>query len=1071
MEKEQYIVSPGRIGFQSLDESCDSGLADGESTTVVKGGLNTKKLVLIVGSIIAVGVIAAVGVGLGVAILNKDDLPPGTGTTPSPSENDPIDGEWTYWDKWSDCSLTCGGGTQVRRRTCSAPPPLFGGKVCPGKDILTRECSKWNCPDCGRICPNGGTLSKDCDVCLCQQEVLFGTVRDTNNIPLHGVDVYLSYKQWEPVATTNYWGEYRVQSLCVSATKLLFRKEGFLQNETMPVSLNTTHHQAHSFLRKYEKPRITKQPVNKYRFVGQSSTLCCQAKGFPTLMKYSWYKDGKQISQDLSSGTLRLPNLQKMDEGIYSCMAESEAGIVKSESVLVNVKDVSKDTCDKYPVSKKERLPAGCFATVNGVQQNEVDIGQCVQLPCITSTDIDNGTCEEWWPSKCCNVETVDRIEVTCPDFTYSLNKIETCGCSLGTTVTRVTAFAYGIRNGTRVPFQRGKVFVDGGKLTYSSSSGMLSFSIPFEKTEVTLSLQEDIKGEFLDSIKTLKLTPGKMMTVNVILPLRPIPVSFNTRMGLSIPLNNVDGADRVATVSIPSDSMLDKDGNKYEGAANAFVNFMDPRKLEDLQAADGSFTTLDDNGNAAPLETFGMFRMHFEDNSGSELSLSGPITTQMDASLFNISQDKDGNPDLSMWHLDPNTGKWVEQGAFRYVQTQGKRRLLAKTLIEGTIDPSSIPKIDLMYTSVTSKTISRPIYSNCDKNRIIGYTYSRYIQKNPPAPKDDACYVRVRTYTDFTLTDYLKGVTVTAITKELNGPRFKGISTSSTDENGIACVEIFCNSIVYLYTTFGTQMYATDQHSLPDNYPFKNIQNLTQVQFTSIDPYINQPRSDKMYSPAYDFKKKPQCEKPSFSDGLFQFAPIKKENRLETSLRINVLDQRLAWYTRPVEDPLHKSCFIKLNIKSNIHSFDIISKSFIQDDPSQRDEYGTYFTSPYWDETTDRRYSKAACIEFRCSGLVVDGATKTQNVPTLVYIYVASDEGARCTIDSSSVAVNQTGMGNSYVFLANPRDQYGQQYGVFIRNQPADDVRQMCESGTTSGSVSSTMKPDKNPAFQLTCI
>ncbi|XP_021356184.1 cartilage intermediate layer protein 1-like [Mizuhopecten yessoensis] len=1056
MEKSPYAVK----GFS--DEPSVS------TTTVVKGGFNTKKLVLIVGSVIAVGVIAAVGVGVGVAVLNKDDASnEGGGTTPSP-KRDPIDGEWTHWDKWSDCSVTCGGGTQVRRRTCGAPPPFFGGKVCPGKDIQTRECSKWNCPDCGRVCPTGGTLSKDCDVCLCQQEVLFGTVRDTNNIPLHGVNVYFSYKEWEPVATTNYWGEYRVQSLCASATKLLFRKEGFMQNETLPVSVNVTFHKANGVLRKYEKPRITKQPSNKYRFVGTSATLCCEAEGYPSKITYSWLKNGVQVASSLSQGTLSFPNLANSDQAQYTCVAESTAGIVKSETVQITVKDMSKDTCNRYPVPKKERLPAGCYVLVNGAKENEVDIGECAQLPCITSTDIDNGTCDEWWPSKCCNVETVDIIEVTCPDFTYSLNKIEACGCSIGTVVSRITGIAFGIRNGSQVPFARGKVYVDGADTTYTSSGGMFTFTVPFEKKRVTLSFQEDIHNEFLDAIKPLEITPGGTMDVKVVLQLRPIPSTFNTRMGMSIPINNLDGAVPISTVSIPQDAMLDEDGNKFEGEANVFVGVMDPRKMEDLQSSDGEFTSSDEQGNPVPLETFGMFQFHFEDKTGKGLFLSGPITTQMDASLFNISNDKNGNPDLSMWHLDPNTGSWVEEGKFKYVQSQGRRKLLATT-IEGIIDPNNIPDLILTYTKVTSRKVRRSYQINADKP--VQYRYETIISRDPNAIKDGACFVRVRVYNGFKLLNPLRGVTVRAVTQELSGPRFKVKSDATTNDHGIACVGIFCNSKVFLYIPDQPQMYATDKHGLPNTYMFKNIHNLTQVEFISVDPYVGEQRSsDKTYSPVYDYKQLQVCIS-SASGGYFQFAPIKKENRLEPALgSLNIHNKRQAWYPRPVSDPLHKSCFIKINIKSNIHSFDIITKSFIQDDPSQRDEYGTYFTSPYWDESTDRRYSKAACIEFRCAGLVVDGATKTQNVPTLVYIYVASDEGARCTVDSRAVQVNQTGLGNSFLFMADPSDMYGERFGVFVRSQPADEVRRMCESGTTSGAVSTTMKPNKNPALQLTC-
>ena len=57
-----------------------------------------------------------------------------------------VDGNWSDWNDWSDCPVTCGGGVQNRSRTCTSPPPAFGGRPCPGESDETRPCNERPCP-------------------------------------------------------------------------------------------------------------------------------------------------------------------------------------------------------------------------------------------------------------------------------------------------------------------------------------------------------------------------------------------------------------------------------------------------------------------------------------------------------------------------------------------------------------------------------------------------------------------------------------------------------------------------------------------------------------------------------------------------------------------------------------------------------------------------------------------------------------------------------------------------------------------------------------------------------------
>ena len=57
-----------------------------------------------------------------------------------------VDGGYTDFGDWSECSAECGGGTQTRTRTCTNPAPANGGADCVGDSSETRECNTQACP-------------------------------------------------------------------------------------------------------------------------------------------------------------------------------------------------------------------------------------------------------------------------------------------------------------------------------------------------------------------------------------------------------------------------------------------------------------------------------------------------------------------------------------------------------------------------------------------------------------------------------------------------------------------------------------------------------------------------------------------------------------------------------------------------------------------------------------------------------------------------------------------------------------------------------------------------------------
>ena len=56
-----------------------------------------------------------------------------------------IDGGWTQWSKYSQCSVTCDHGVIKRDRKCKAPAPAGGGRPCLGHGSDQKPCVMEDC--------------------------------------------------------------------------------------------------------------------------------------------------------------------------------------------------------------------------------------------------------------------------------------------------------------------------------------------------------------------------------------------------------------------------------------------------------------------------------------------------------------------------------------------------------------------------------------------------------------------------------------------------------------------------------------------------------------------------------------------------------------------------------------------------------------------------------------------------------------------------------------------------------------------------------------------------------------
>ena len=63
-----------------------------------------------------------------------------------------VDGGWSNWSNYGECSKSCGKGKKYKYRTCTNPPQSGDGKDCYGRARKGKKCREASCK--GRINPS-----------------------------------------------------------------------------------------------------------------------------------------------------------------------------------------------------------------------------------------------------------------------------------------------------------------------------------------------------------------------------------------------------------------------------------------------------------------------------------------------------------------------------------------------------------------------------------------------------------------------------------------------------------------------------------------------------------------------------------------------------------------------------------------------------------------------------------------------------------------------------------------------------------------------------------------------------
>lgn len=577
-------------------------------------------------------------------------------------------------------------------------------------------------------------------------------------------------------------------------------------------------------------------------------------------------------------------------------------------------------------------MPDGCHAEENGLKITRVNIGRCSRKQCITSVQLNSVNCYDTWSKHCCIVNETSQLNVNCTRFSYMISQSISCKCRECATLSQISGEVYGMQNGTKVPFKLGQIYIKGKLAGETNDYGYFSLTISGDDKEFVLNVKNDIEQKFMETVKTVKIIEDGNVLVKIVVPLKSEPILFNANLGHTMPLSSNNQVP-FTQVSFPSNSIVTKDGKPFSGIVKASVNFIDPRNLDDIESAYGSVSTVGEDGSEIPLETYGMIDYVFNDDLGNELKLNSPVTYSMDASVFNISIDENGNSEVYAWNLDMKTGKWVKSNRFQIkAQQKGKRRLLATETLEVQVPPLSEINIKETYTRLTNKsTIEYYTYyylvyrspTNHDKRVKGTKTRTNYtlVTTRENRDRDDACVVAVKVYQDTTFQLPIRSpVTVTAITYNPSSSKYSGKDTRTTNEKGIACLTIFCDQNVTLYAQQAqspVDLVTSNTHSLPVYYSRTNINRNTGVTFEAIDSSYD-PTAGK-YSPVRKYDQRSECLYPRRDDYHFQFAPLVKPEFFSPTYGEETHDNILSWYPDPKDKPERRSCFVKVRVTVSI--------------------------------------------------------------------------------------------------------------------------------------------------------
>ncbi|TEA31109.1 hypothetical protein DBR06_SOUSAS14010055 [Sousa chinensis] len=962
----------------------------------------------------------------------------------------PHEATWGAWGPWGPCSGSCGPGRRLRRRRCPSP----AADACPGRTLEAQNCVRPTCPGCG---PN---------TCGCTDHILLGSVVTPSGCPLPGARV--SLRDWPgTMATSHAHGTFWVPGVCASSrANVSARMDGFSAGMAQAQANSSISAVVSVVLNKLEKPYLVKHPESRVREAGQNVTFCCKALGTPMPKKYSWFHNGTLLDRRTHRyGThLELHGLHPDQAGTYHCKAWNDAGAVRSGTAQLTVLAPGQPACDPQPREHLIKLPDDCGQPGSGPIY--LDVGLCPDTPCPSPAG-SRPRCGDAG-SRCCSVHRLESRKIHCSGYILPVKIVAECGCRKclpprGLIRGRVVAAE------SREPLRFARILLGREPIGFTSYQGDFTIEVAPSTQRLVITFV-DPSGQFVDTVRVLPFDPRGAGVYHEVKAMRKkAPVILDASQSNTISLGELEDEAPLGELVIPPRAFRRADGEPYTGAVEARVTFVDPRNVTSAAAAPSDLRFVDSDGELATLRTYGMFSVDLRAAGSAEQLQTGPVAVRVAASQIRMAGHVEA---LKLWSLNPDTGLWEEESGFQRERSAASRvRREERVFLVGNVE--------------------------IRERRLF----------NLDVPERRRCLVKVRAYANdkFNPNEQVEGVVVTLVNLEpapgfSANPRAWGrFDSAVTGPNG-ACLPAFCDADrPDAYTALVTATLGGEElepaPSRPRPLPATvgvaqpYLDKLGYRRTDHDDPSLKRngfrinlakPRSGdpaEANGPVYPWRNLRECQEAPVTASHFRFARVEMEK-----YEYNVVPFRegvpaswtgdlLAWWPNPQE---FRACFLKVKIQGP-QEYMVRSHNSGGSHPRTRGQlYGLRDDRSVRDP--QRPSTSAACVEFKCSGMLFDQRQVDRTLVTIM------PQGS-----CRRVAVN--GLLQDYltrhppvapaddlaVFsMLAPLDPLGHNYGVYtVTDQSPRLAKEIaigrCFDGSSDG-FSREMKADAGTAVTFQC-